>query len=63
MVFVNTNAAAAAGVISALLTAHLLFGKADLCATKVASGLEIQTANNPQIPTTPCTEIAPTGYY
>jgi len=33
MVFVNTNAAAAAGVISALLTAHLLFGKADLSMT------------------------------
>jgi len=30
MVFVNTNSAAAAGVISALITAHLLFGKADL---------------------------------
>lgn len=30
MVFVNTNASAAAGVISALITAHLLFGKADL---------------------------------
>lgn len=33
MVFVNTNAAAAGGVISALLTAHLLFGKADLSMT------------------------------
>jgi len=33
MVFVNTNAAAAAGVISALFTAHLLFGKADLSMT------------------------------
>jgi len=33
MVFVNTNAAAAAGVISALLTAHPLFGKADLSMT------------------------------
>ncbi len=30
LIFVNTNAAAGAGVISALLTAHLLFGKADL---------------------------------
>lgn len=30
LVFVNTNAAAAGGVISALITAHLLFGKADL---------------------------------
>ncbi|OQK18520.1 ammonium transporter [Methyloprofundus sedimenti] len=33
MVFVNTNAAAAGGVISALVTAHLLFGKADLSMT------------------------------
>ncbi len=30
MVFVNTNAAAAGGVVAALFTAHLLFGKADL---------------------------------
>ena len=30
MVFVNTNAAAAGGVVAALLTARLLFGKADL---------------------------------
>ncbi|NOQ36803.1 MAG: ammonium transporter [Methylococcaceae bacterium] len=30
MVFVNTNAAAAGGVISALIAAHILFGKADL---------------------------------
>ncbi len=30
MVFVNTNAAAAGGVIAALLTAHFMFGKADL---------------------------------
>ncbi|MDZ4131801.1 MAG: ammonium transporter, partial [Dethiobacteria bacterium] len=29
-VFVNTNAAAAAGVVAALITAHLMFGKADL---------------------------------
>lgn len=33
MIFVNTNAAAAGGVISALFTAHLLFGKADLTMT------------------------------
>ena len=33
LVFVNTNAAAAAGVISALFAAHLLFGKADLSMT------------------------------
>ncbi len=33
LVFVNTNAAAAGGVISALITAHLLFGKADLSMT------------------------------
>lgn len=30
MVFVNTNAAAAGGVVAALITAHILFGKADL---------------------------------
>jgi Amt family ammonium transporter len=30
MVFVNTNLAAAAGVVAALLTARLMFGKADL---------------------------------
>ncbi|MGR9073770.1 MAG: ammonium transporter, partial [Gammaproteobacteria bacterium] len=30
MVFVNTNTAAAGGVIAALITAHLKFGKADL---------------------------------
>nr|WP_269144578.1 ammonium transporter [Methylicorpusculum oleiharenae] len=29
-VFVNTNAAAAAGVVAALITAHMMFGKADL---------------------------------
>ncbi len=33
MVFVNTNAAAAGGVVSALITAHILFGKADLSMT------------------------------
>ncbi len=32
-VFVNTNAAAAGGVVAALLTAHVLFGKADLSMT------------------------------
>ncbi len=32
-VFVNTNAAAAGGVVAALLTAHSLFGKADLSMT------------------------------
>ena len=36
MVFVNTNAAAAGGVIAALITAKLLFGKADL--TMVLNG-------------------------
>jgi len=30
MVFVNTNTAAAGGAIAALITAHILFGKADL---------------------------------
>ncbi len=33
LVFVNTNAAAAGGVVSALLTAHFMFGKADLSMT------------------------------
>jgi Amt family ammonium transporter len=33
MVFVNTNAAAAGGVVAALVTAQMLFGKADLSMT------------------------------
>ncbi len=33
LVFVNTNAAAAGGVVAALITAHILFGKADLSMT------------------------------
>lgn len=33
MVFVNTNAAAAGGVVAALMTAQILFGKADLSMT------------------------------
>jgi len=33
MVFVNTNAAAAGGVVAALITAHIMFGKADLSMT------------------------------
>lgn len=33
MVFVNTNAAAAGGVVAALITAQLMFGKADLSMT------------------------------
>ncbi|MCK5889319.1 MAG: ammonium transporter [Methylococcales bacterium] len=33
MVFVNTNAAAAGGVVAALLTAQVMFGKADLSMT------------------------------
>ncbi|MGR9044113.1 MAG: ammonium transporter [Gammaproteobacteria bacterium] len=33
MVFVNTNTAAAGGLIAAMLTAHFLFGKADLSMT------------------------------
>jgi Amt family ammonium transporter len=33
MVFVNTNAAAAGGVVAALVTAQLMFGKADLSMT------------------------------
>src|SRR5690625_2651811 len=32
-----------------------------ICAKKLASELVNGTANSPQIPTTPCTEIAPTG--
>ncbi len=36
MVFVNTNAAAAGGVVAALITAHIMFGKADL--TMVLNG-------------------------
>lgn len=32
-VFVNTNAAAAGGVVAALITAHFMFGKADLSMT------------------------------
>src|SRR6056297_3695549 len=31
------------------------------CASSVASSLESTTANSPHMPTTPCTEIAPTG--
>ncbi len=33
MVFVNTNASAAGGVVAALITAQLWFGKADLSMT------------------------------
>ncbi|NOR69170.1 MAG: ammonium transporter [Methylomarinum sp.] len=33
MIFVNTNAAAAGGVVAALLTAQMMFGKADLSMT------------------------------
>ncbi len=33
MVFVNTNTAAAGGLVAALLTAHFMFGKADLSMT------------------------------
>ncbi|MEE9334178.1 MAG: ammonium transporter [Granulosicoccaceae bacterium] len=52
MVFLNTNAAAAGGVIGALLTARLLFGKADLtmCLNGALAGLVAITAE-PSTPT------------
>jgi Amt family ammonium transporter len=45
-VFVNTNAAAAGGVIAALITARLIFGKADLtmCLNGALAGLVAITA-------------------
>ncbi len=51
MVFLNTNAAAAGGVIAALLVAKLLFGKADLtmCLNGALAGLVAITAE----PSTP----------
>ena len=56
MVFVNTNAAAAGGVIAALITAKLLFGKADLSMTLngALAGLVAITAE----PLTPTPGIA-----
>jgi Amt family ammonium transporter len=56
MVFVNTNAAAAGGVIAALIAAKLLFGKADLSMTLngALAGLVAITA----VPLTPTPGIA-----
>lgn len=52
MVFLNTNAAAAGGVIAALIVAKLLFGKADLtmCLNGALAGLVAITAE-PSTPT------------
>jgi len=52
MVFLNTNAAAAAGLVGALLTARALFGKADLTMTLngALAGLVVITAE-PSTPT------------
>ena len=52
MVFLNTNAAAAGGLVAALITARLLFGKADLtmCLNGALAGLVAITAE-PSTPT------------
>lgn len=52
MVFLNTNAAAAAGLVGALLTARTLFGKADLtmALNGALAGLVVITAE-PSTPT------------
>ena len=52
MVFLNTNAAAAAGLISALATARIMFGKADLtmALNGALAGLVVITAE-PSTPT------------
>ena len=56
MVFVNTNAAAAAGVVAALITARLMFGKSDLtmALNGALAGLVAITAE----PLTPSPELA-----
>ena len=52
MVFLNTNAAAAGGLVAAMVTARLLFGKADLtmCLNGALAGLVAITAE-PSTPT------------
>ena len=52
MVFLNTNAAAAGGLVAALITARILFGKADLtmCLNGALAGLVAITAE-PSTPT------------
>lgn len=56
LIFVNTNAAAAGGVIAALITARLMFGKADLTMTLngALAGLVAITAE----PLTPSPQLA-----
>lgn len=58
MVFLNTNAAAAAGAVSALIFARLLFGKADLTMTLngALAGLVAITAG-PDWPTPLCASV------
>lgn len=55
-VFVNTNASAAGGVIAALLTARLIFGKADL--TMVLNGAIAGLVGITAEPLTPSPELA-----
>ncbi len=55
-VFVNTNAAAAGGVVAALLTARLTFGKADL--TMVLNGAIAGLVGITAEPLTPSPELA-----
>ena len=55
-VFVNTNAAAAGGVVAALLTARLFFGKADL--TMVLNGAIAGLVGITAEPLTPSPELA-----
>ncbi|KAA3634115.1 MAG: ammonium transporter, partial [Proteobacteria bacterium] len=55
-VFVNTNAAAAGGVVAALLTARLAFGKADL--TMVLNGAIAGLVGITAEPLTPSPELA-----
>ncbi len=55
-IFVNTNAAAAGGVVAALLTARLIFGKADL--TMVLNGAIAGLVGITAEPLTPSPELA-----